>query len=219
MTKTKTTTDASAPKRRRADAERSIASITNAALEALASDPDVSMAEIARRAGVVRATIYMHFPTRESLLDAVMEHATGQVADAIREAEPGRGEPKEALERVLLATWRHLSLFHGILAINMNRLSAKELRRRHLPMTTQIVPLLERGQAAGAFRSDVSAEWLIAAVRAIVHVASTELQAGRLTETDVERTMLTTALAAVSPPLAAAETGKGSARRTPRPLT
>ena len=33
------------------------------------------MAEIARRAGVVRATIYIHFPTRESLLDAVMEKA------------------------------------------------------------------------------------------------------------------------------------------------
>jgi AcrR family transcriptional regulator len=198
MTKTKTTTDASAPKRRRADAERSIAAITNAALEALASDPDVSMAEIARRAGVVRATIYMHFPTREALLDAVMEHATGQVADAIRSADPARGEPKEALERVLLATWRQLSLFHGILAINMNRLSAKELRRRHLPMTTQIVPLLERGQAAGVFRNDVSAEWLIAVVRAIVHVASTELQGGRLSGVDVERTMLTTAFAAIS---------------------
>ena len=133
MTKTNTTTDASAPKRRRADAERSISAITNAALEALASDPDVSMAEIARRAGVVRATIYMHFPTREALLDAVMEHATAQVADAIRQAEPGRGEPKEALERVLLATWRQLSQFHNILQININRLSAKELRRRHLP--------------------------------------------------------------------------------------
>ncbi len=199
MAKTKTNTDASAPKHRRADAERSIASITNAALEALASDPDVSMAEIARRAGVVRATIYMHFPTREALLDAVMEHATGQVADAIRGAEPARGEPREALERVILATWQQLSQFHGILAINMNRLSAQELRRRHLPMTTQFIPLLERGQADGVFRNDVSASWLIAVVRAIVHVASTELQAGRLTQAEVERTMLTTAVAAISP--------------------
>src|SRR3954470_11493664 len=195
MSKTKTPAKASARKRR-ADAERSISSIIDAALEALASDPDVSMAEIARRAGVVRATVYMHFPTREALLDAVMEHATGQVADAIREAEPDRGEPKEALERVILATWKQLSEFHSVLQINMNRLSAQELRRRHLPMTTQFIPLLERGQAQGVFRDDVSATWLIAVVRAIVHVASTELQAGRLAQVDVERTMLTTAFAA-----------------------
>ena len=39
---------------------------------------------------------------------------------------------------------------------------------------------------------------LEAVVRAIVHVASTELQAGRLTEAEVERTMLTTAFAAIS---------------------
>src|SRR5256885_6374817 len=196
----KTTAQAKAPARkRRADAERSITAITDAALEALASDPDASMAEIARRAGVVRATVYMHFPTRESLLDAVMEYATGLVADAIRQAEPDRGEPTAALERVLLATWQQLSQFHAVLGINISRLSAKELRRRHLPMTTQFIPLLERGQAEGVFRSDVSATWLIAVLRAIVHVASTELQAGRLSQAEVEQTMLTTALAAISP--------------------
>src|SRR4051812_49793252 len=141
MSKAKTqTAQASARKHRRADAERNNTAIIDAALEALANDPDVSMAEIARRAGVVRATIYMHFPTRESLLDAVMENATAQVADATRGAEPERGEPKDALERVLLATWRQLSQFHNILQININRLSAKELHRRHLPITTQIVP-------------------------------------------------------------------------------
>jgi hypothetical protein len=66
-------------------------------------------------------------------------------------------------------------------------------------MTTQFIPLLERGQAEGIFRSDVSATWLIAVIRAIVHTASTEVQAGRLSKAEVERTMLTTALAAVSP--------------------
>jgi hypothetical protein len=119
------------------------------------------------------------------------------VADAIRQAEPDHGEPEEALERVIRATWMQLSQFHGILALNMSRLSAKELHRRHLPMTTQFMPLLARGQASGVFRSDVSAEWLIAVVRAIVHVASTELQAGRLPQADVEHTMVTTALNAV----------------------
>jgi TetR/AcrR family transcriptional repressor of mexCD-oprJ operon len=192
------TTPAPTPRRRRADAERSVQAIVPAALEALASDPDSSMAEIARRAGVVRATIYVHFPTRESLLDAVMEYAVEQVAQAMREAEPERGEPTEALERVLLATWRQLSQFHSVLAININRLSTKELHRRHLPVTTQLVPLIERGQAAGVFRSDVSVTWQIAVVRGIVHTASAELQGGRISETEVEPAMLSTALAAIA---------------------
>jgi hypothetical protein len=43
----------------------------------------------------------------------------------------------------------------------------------------------------------MSPVWLIAVIRAIVHVASAELQAGRLSQAGVERTLLSTALAAV----------------------
>ena len=174
---TTTPAEAPAPKRRRADADRSVAAILDAALEALASDPDSSMSEIARRAGVVRATIYVHFPTRESLLDAVMEYAVGQVVEAMSGAEPQRGEPVEALERVLRATWRQLAQFHGLLALNTARLSAEELHRRHRPMLDQLEPLIERGQKQGVFRSDLPVSWHLAVLRAIVHTASTRSEA------------------------------------------
>ena len=156
MTNAKTQPKASARKRR-ADAERSIEAIIDAALEALASDPDASMAEIARRAGVVRATIYMHFPTREALLDAVMENAVAQVAEATRAAEPTLGEPEEALQRVLIATWQKLSDFQTLLAINTSRLSAKELHRRHQPVMTQFVPLTPL--LAVSWQSEVSGKF------------------------------------------------------------
>ena len=146
---------ATTPRRRRLDADRSVAAILAAALEALAGDPDASMAEIARRAGVVRATIYVHFPTRETLLDAVMEKAVAEVAEAAAEAEPQLGEPAEALVRVLRATWQKLDLFQSLLTINTNRLSAEELHRRHLPVLEHYAPLIERGQKAGVFRSDL----------------------------------------------------------------
>lgn len=187
----------SPPKRRRADAERNIASIIDAALEALAGDPNVSMAEIARRAGVVRATIYMHFPTRESLLDAVMEHAVAQVAEATASAEPGAGEPEEALARVLRATWHKLSDFHALLAINTGRLSAKELHRRHQPVMMLFVPLIERGQKKGVFRRDLPVAWHLAMVRAVAHAASAEVRGGRIAEADVEQAMISTALSAI----------------------
>lgn len=193
----KQTTPAGAQRRRRSDAARSVQAILEAALDALASDPDASMAEIARRAGVVRATIYVHFPTREALLDAVMEHAVAEVAEATREAEPTRGEPEEALQRVLRATWQKLDQFHALLAINTARLSAKELHRRHLPVTSQFAPLIERGQEEGVFRSDLPVSWHLAVLRAIVHTASAELQSGRISEAEVEEAMLTTVHGAI----------------------
>jgi AcrR family transcriptional regulator len=200
MSKAKTqAAQASARKHRRADAERNTAAIITAALEALANDPDVSMAEIARRAGVVRATVYMHFPTRESLLDAVMEDAVAQVAEATREAEPTRGEPEEALERVLRATWHKLSDFQTLLAINTSRLSAKELHRRHQPVMTLFVPLIERGQKKGVFRRDLPVPWHLGMIRAIAHAASAEQRSGRIDESQVEDALISTAKNALRP--------------------
>jgi len=197
MANTTTATKGSARKRR-ADADRSVASILDAALEALASDPDSSMSEIARQAGVVRATVYVHFPTRTDLLDAVMEYAVGMVVEAMKSAEPQRGEPVEALVRVLQATWRQLAQFHGLLALNMARLSAEELHRRHRPMLDQLEPLIERGQKGGVFRRDLPVVWHLAVVRAIVHAASTEIRGGRISESEAEPAMLSTAISAIS---------------------
>ncbi len=199
MPKPTTIAEQTVPRRRRADAERNVVAILDAALEALASDPDSSMSEIARRAGVVRATVYVHFPTRTDLLDAVMEHAVAQVADATRRAEPGRGEPADALQRVLRATWRELARFHGLLALNTARLSPEELHRRHLPVLDQLEPLIRRGQKQGVFRSDVPIAWHLAVLRALVHTASFESQNGRIPEAKVESVMLSTALAAIAP--------------------
>ena len=98
---------------------------------------------------------------------------------------------------MLRATWRKLDTFQALLAINTNRLSAEELHRRHLPVLEHFVPLIERGQKAGDFRSDLPVSWHLAVIRAIVHAASFELQAGRISEADVEPAMLTTALAAI----------------------
>jgi AcrR family transcriptional regulator len=190
-------TSAQSKRRRRADAERSVARIQDAAIEALASDPEVSMAEIARRAGVVRATIYVHFPTRESLLEAVTARAIAEVTQAMAAAEPERGDPAAALQRVLTVAWRELGRFHALVGIN-TRLPQAELRRRHRPVLALLQPLIARGQRAGAFRSDVPAAWHLSMLLAVIHAASGELESKRLPAAEIESALVTTLLGALS---------------------
>jgi AcrR family transcriptional regulator len=188
---------AAEPRRRRADAERSIARILDAAVDALASDPDASMAEIARRAGVVRATIYVHFPTRDALIDAVTHRAITEVGAVIDAAEPERGDPADALQRVLASTWRELGRYHALVAIT-TQLPLPEVRARHHPVLARLEPLIARGQRDGSFRSDVPASWHLSMLMALIHAASAELQAARIADTQAEAALVSTVLGAIS---------------------
>ena len=190
-------TTASGPPRRRADAERSIARILDAAVDALASDPEVSMAEMARRAGVVRATVYVHFPTREALIDAVTDRAMSEVTEVIEAAEPQRGDAADALRRVLTSAWRKLGRYHALIAIT-TQLPQAELHSKHESVLARLEPLIARGQREGSFRSDVPAAWHLSMLIALIHAASAELRAGRIPDEHVETALVNTALGAVS---------------------
>jgi AcrR family transcriptional regulator len=182
--------------RRRADAERSEAQIMDAAVEALASDPEASMAEIARRAGVVRATVYVHFPSREALVEAVTARAIAEAAAAIQAAEPERGNAAAALRRVVTSAWRSLERYHALVAVN-TQLPQAELRVRHHAVMAILEPLVERGQRDGTFRAGIAPAWHLSMLLALVHAASAELRAGRVSHAAAEDALVATILGAL----------------------
>jgi AcrR family transcriptional regulator len=73
---------------RRADAQRNRAQILDAASLALARDPSVSLSEIAREAGVSRATVYRHFASVEEVQAAVFDEVTAMGRGVLQEGLP-----------------------------------------------------------------------------------------------------------------------------------
>ncbi|HEX6449802.1 MAG TPA: helix-turn-helix domain-containing protein [Trebonia sp.] len=82
---------------------RTPAAILETAARVLADHGDASMNDIAAAAGVGRATVYRHYPTREALLDALEADAREQLATRIADAGLDLVPVPEALGRLLRA--------------------------------------------------------------------------------------------------------------------
>ncbi|MGW4784589.1 TetR family transcriptional regulator [Streptomyces sp. HUAS TT11] len=89
------------PSRRiRADAERNMARILDAAEEVLAVEPNASLERIADAAGLGRATVHRRFPSRTALLDALAEQLTQRYLLGLEEARVKTAPPLIALYRL-----------------------------------------------------------------------------------------------------------------------
>ena len=87
---------ASTERRLRADAQRNYDAIVAAAGQAFAeSGTQASLDDIAVRAGVGNATLYRHFPTRESLMVAALRVKLAELAELADRFEAS-SEPAEA---------------------------------------------------------------------------------------------------------------------------
>lgn len=148
----------------RADARRNRERVLDVARAAFASDGlSVPLDEIAKRACVGPGTVYRHFPTKESLFEAVVHDRLRRLAAegaALREsADPGAAF-FAFLDRLAAEAGPKRDLFDALASAGIEAgpavtAAAGELR-------TQITYLFGRAQAAGAVRADIRREDLTA---------------------------------------------------------
>lgn len=179
---------------RRADAERNIAAILEAGTRLLSADPGASVADIAKAAGVGRVTLYGHFPSREALVDAVMDHAVGVADTVLEDASIDTAPAPEAMAALLRSSWEILDR-HRRLFVAADRVMATErMREHHDRPLRRVERLIVRGQRDGDFRTDLPLPWLVTTFFAIIHSAAQEREAGRIASEEVERVLVTTML-------------------------
>jgi AcrR family transcriptional regulator len=170
----------------RADARRNRDRVLEAARAAFGAEgSDVSLDEIARRAGVGAGTVYRHFVTKEALFEAVVFDRIGELVEEARalsdDPDPGRafasfverlgreGALKRDLVEALAYDGIHLQLGETPIV---------------RALTDVLAELLSRAQRAGAVRSDISVDDVVALLTgtayAICHSRADDEQTRRL---------------------------------------
>ena len=187
------------PQPKRADARRNVDAILEAATRCLADDPDVSVGEIARAAGVGRVTLYGHFASRASLVSAVAQRAVRSTDEALEALDLG-GDPGEALVRLVEATWELTHRFGALVVAAEKALPDEDLRSAHAGLEARVRRLVQRGRREGVFRSDLPLHWLVSTLQVVIHGAAGAVHRGEVTARQAPRLISATVLAAWNPP-------------------
>jgi AcrR family transcriptional regulator len=168
-------------RKRRLDAERSRTAVLEAAIAVLGQQADASIEDIAAAAGVVRQTVYAHFPSRTALLAAVVDHLTAETANALDALDLTTPPPGQALRRWLETSWAIVQRYPVLLSPLIAGPAAQaDEHDRHRPVTAHLGELVRRGRRAGVFEVRSSEHWIISAVIALGHAAGQQVTAGRM---------------------------------------
>ena len=154
----------------RADAARNRESLLAAAEAEFAERGlDASIADIARRAGVAKGTVFRHFATKEELIAAIVSGhfaaLTAVARDLLDSADPGAA----LLEFLTVAAeevQQHDLTF--LQEISEGDAAVTELRNE---LHAAIGSLVDRARAAGAVRPDVTGTDVFVLICAPVHAA------------------------------------------------
>lgn len=156
----------------RADAQRNRDHLLSVALEVIAEQgANASLRDIARRADVGLATLYRHFPTRETLLEALLHTGFGKLA--ARAAQLASSEsPAEALSCWLQEIVAVARTYRGVTVTMMAAIQDPKsaLHDSCVAMQSAGTRLLARAQAEGVARSDIDGVDLFALVGALAWI-------------------------------------------------
>jgi AcrR family transcriptional regulator len=161
---------ARAPRPMRADAQRNYTKLLDAASAAFLEHgaDDVSLEEIARRAGVGIGTLYRHFPTRQALLEAVYRDQV-ELLEARAEELLKTESPGDALADWLRALMKFSSTKHTLTSALLAGLGKDSAL---LSSCSKVIrgaadALLARAQEAGVVRPDADSGDVIRLVHAV----------------------------------------------------
>lgn len=142
-----------------------------------------TMDEVAKAAGISRATLHRHFAGRDTLVRALEGLGIEECEAALTAARLGDGTAQEAVRRLV----RELEPAAGLLAFlyTENQLFEGEGQNEGWArIDAGIAALFRRGQQSGEFRIDLTPAWLTEALYGLMASGAWAVSEGRVASKD-----------------------------------
>lgn len=141
----------------RIDAARNAELLVRAAWEAFTeSGPDVSLDEVARRAGVGVATLYRRFPSKDDLLAAIMEWRYAESLEPVLVRAVADEDPWRAMVMALEAALTEAELGQNV--IKASREPGAMLSSVKTRYLIELMTIVRRAQEHGKVRADLDTD-------------------------------------------------------------
>ncbi|WP_439379690.1 TetR/AcrR family transcriptional regulator [Amycolatopsis lexingtonensis] len=152
--------------------------ILDVALEVLGDNPDAGMGEIAAAAGVVRRTVYGHFPSRLDLIRTLTERAVTEMTAVLTEANASAAEADATWVEFIARVWPVAHRYRVLLALRRGEYG-EAIHGLLGPVDELLADLVERGQGSGVFAHHLPAGLLSqVAYGAVFAIAGSDLPNG-----------------------------------------
>ncbi|AZP22521.1 TetR/AcrR family transcriptional regulator [Streptomyces aquilus] len=133
--------------------------ILDVALDLLGENPDAGMGEIASAAGVVRRTVYDHFPSRLDLVRTLTERAVTEMTAVLADVNASGAEADAAWVEFIARLWPVAHRYRVLLALRRGEYG-EAIHALLGPVDELLADLVKRGQDAGVFAQHLPAATL-----------------------------------------------------------
>lgn len=157
--------------------------LLDAAGAVLARNPSATMAEIAATAGVARATLYRHFPTREDLIKALALESLRRTDEATQQIPVDRLSAERVLAEVFDAIVPLGDRFR-FLSSEPAALGDPEIKAAYDRQLDELAELVDAMKAEGSLDRAAPTAWVVAVIDALVYAAWEAVDAGAVARRD-----------------------------------
>ena len=154
--------------------------ILDVALDVLGQNPDAGMGDIASAAGVVRRTVYGHFPTRTDLVRTLAQRAVNEIAAVLTDVNAPEGAAETVWVDFIARVWPLAHRYRVLLVLRRGEYG-EEIHALLGPVDKTLADLVERGQESDVFGRHLPADILSqVAYAAVFAIAENDLSHGTL---------------------------------------